>query len=210
MPTVPLTPMAVSRAAQAVCADLLSKSDDPVFRDVDVPTPWHINCGLCEEFAERVAARFSDDNECALSVIWLHETLIYDDDGPTGFDPDILATFGMALPEGYDENDLFEIVSESAHAVLVYYSRQYGVRFYDAQALQGVSSYFDLPLMQDAVGMLDDPEVRRWKHSPEATDCDKLEEAVAAYFRQRMEVRVADYQARSIPKMAECLTSEPA
>lgn len=193
--TKALTPMAVSRSAQEVLAEFLARSDDPILADVAEPTPWHINCGLCEDFAESVKDRLGGPEATELSVIWLEETLMYDDEGPSGFDHGILERLGCALPTGHPEEALFEVFASISHAVLVFDSPKYGVRFYDSQAIQGVDSYFDLPSVQDALGILDDPEVKRLQAEVDAQNHDQLNQAAEVYFRRCRDERVREYQA---------------
>jgi hypothetical protein len=193
----PLTPMTVSRVAQTVLTDFLSRPDEPVFKDVEKATPFHINCGLCEDFAEEVRDRLGDFEGAELEVIWLHETLKYDDEGPVGFDHDLLSRLSMSIPDQYPEDELFDTVANTAHAVLVMTSPTYGHRFYDAQTLQGARSYFDMPLMQDLVGVLDDPTIKDLKVGGVVTDEDKMNDALNDYFERCGKARINDFLRQS-------------
>lgn len=186
--------MAVSKVANAVLAEFLSRTAEPIFEGVDTPTPWHINCGLCEDFAEAVRDKLEVGQGEELSVIWLHETLTHDDDGPVAFDHELLARFDMTVPQTHPEDSLFDVFSEVMHAVLVYQSERYGTRFYDAQCLQGVASYFDLPLVQDTIDVLSDPQVVALQEAGVPVSDPAFADATGQYLQGRAEARQSAYR----------------
>lgn len=189
-----VTPMAVSKAARSVLTEFLARKEDLIYQGAENPTPWHINCGLCEDFAEAIMRKLGVQAGNGMEVIWLNETLLHDDTGPVAFDHEILKRLGITLPENHSEDDVFQIVSNINHAVLLYSSEKYGVRFYDSQALQGVPSYFDLPLVKDAIGILKDPSVVSLQSLPSGDNHDALLQAASDYFQRCSESRIEDYQ----------------
>lgn len=121
-----------------------------------------INAGLCGDFASEVVALFPEwtgqprealtDLDVACFIEVDPDTgFSYDNGGP--FDREMLAAHwpGVVPPDGMDWDDLDRLSADAGFDACTHVFLYSDGRFYDAEAPEGVASFFDLPFFQRVI-----------------------------------------------------------
>lgn len=127
-----------------------------------VKTLPEINSGLCEDFALDVASLFSERTGLPQDTLTDFEVVnfikidpvtgfAYDAGGP--FDRELLAEHwpGVRPPDGLDWDDLDRLSADAGFSAGTHVFMFAEGRFYDAEAPEGVESFFDLPFFMRVV-----------------------------------------------------------
>ena len=115
-------------------------------------SPWEINNGLCDEFAEDVRGCLDIPNDSLYVITFFNLTNTGDDDW-TDFYHESMACFDLAPTHGLTKAQFIEALKQYAdetHAWLVY-ERHGVVRHFDAECPQGVANPFELPTYEKSI-----------------------------------------------------------
>ena len=118
----------------------------------DQTTPWEINNGLCDAFAEDVKDSLELPYDALYVITFFNLTKTGDDDW-TDFYPASKVCFDLSPTHGLTKAQFIEALKEYAdetHAWAVY-ERHGVVRHFDAECPQGVANPFELPTYEKAI-----------------------------------------------------------
>lgn len=109
-------------------------------------TPWDINNGLCDEFAEDVVSKFSCDRDELFTLSFFEITNTGDDDW-TDFYEKSIEPFNLSPTRGLSKQQLLDVLFNNADQSHVWVVLKKGDRYihFDAEIPSGVDNPFKLP-----------------------------------------------------------------
>ena len=123
-----------------------------MLEDEGEDSAWHLNCGLCEEFALELANALGGEGQGpdgSVSIVWLDELVDHSQD-PLTIPEHTQKGFDLRLPDEIPSWFVGERIGQAAHCLVVVQSQ--GVRrWFDAQVPSGVTDLFDVPLVTDQI-----------------------------------------------------------
>jgi hypothetical protein len=108
----------------------------------EVASVQAVNQGLCEEFTNDVWERAEELAGRTLDISVVGTDCLEDDDGDY-LDRESLEEAGLALPDGMDPENLYDVVGGRGHVWITFEGRHY-----DAECPQGVQYFTDLPIFK--------------------------------------------------------------
>ncbi len=127
-------------------------------------TPWDINNGLCDQFADELAEELGMHHDILCPIEFLNLTNTGDDDW-TDFYAKSLSAFDLSPTHGFSKSNFIDALKKYADEshVWVVYNRHGIVRHFDAECPEGVTNPFNLPsfdiALRAAKSELDDDKI---------------------------------------------------